>query len=1226
MSKFTHLHNHFDVGSPRDSAAKVKDTVKQVKEMGFNAYGITDHGRIEGWVPFNMACKEYNIKGIYGVELYEAERRTIDKEPSIDNKRYHSVMIARNKKGIQFLRKLITFTLKKENVYYKPRYDLDYLKQHKDEIKGNVIWSSACIQGRLPQLLLNNDINRANAYVKTMVDIFGYENVFIEIQDHNIREEKEALQRLIAFAKNNNYQIVASNDVHYPDKEHYMAREIMIARERGETIAQRNNNGDILPPELYIKSEDEMIKLFEYIPEAIDNTQKIVDMCEDIDLEEKEWHFPDFQIPKGYTTDSYMEKLVWDNFPKKYPINVMSSQELESLKTRISFEVKTICDMNTSAYMLIDSDFIVWAKDKNIKVGPGRGSACGSVVAYLLGITNVDPLPYGLYFERFLNPERVSMPDIDTDYEDDRRKEVIEYVVSKYGANKVAQILTFGTVGARMAIRDVGAVFEVDAKLVDKVAKMILVQPGITIDKALEINPKLKEVYDQDSIVKKLIDNAKLIEGLVRQTGVHAAGVLISDKPLSEYGALMEVEDSEIPVFLGDMKAVEYLKLLKMDFLGLRTLTVIKDTLNMIYKDTGKMIDIDALDYNDSEVFKYISKGETYGVFQLEQPGMQKFMKELQPTNLEDVILGISVYRPGPMDSIPVLLEGKKNPASIKYPDDAKHLLAPILDVTYGIMVYQEQVMQIVRDLAGYSFGRSDLVRRAMAKKKHAVMEAERYVFVYGEVKCPECKGTGKQANGDNCILCKGTGAVASKVKCPWCNGEDENCIHCNGTGIIESNGKVTVNGCLRNGISEKTANYLFDKMIDFAAYAFNKSHATAYAIIGYQTAFLKCYYPQQYMTAYLNSVINDQKKVRKYIGIVKKMNIPLLRPDINKCDAKFIQNKDGIYMGLTSLKYVGTGVKEAIEERKKNGLFKDLQDLLERVSLNKREVESLIKSGALDCLGHKRSQMLSSLNVILKGTKQERENKESGQLSLLDFISEDFKDFFKFHFPDISEFNPMEKFTMEKEVSGFYLSGHPLDLPEYQKFTKRSTITTVDNFTESDNGNNIRIVGIIQIDEKEGGFKISKAGKQYAVFDIEDKYSTLNVLAFEKCLDKSGHLIQSGSIVELQGRLSVQVNEFEDENGDIVQTIDTKIFTNEIKALSDIDKHKKIYIRIDRKTAHYLPHIKQLVSRYPGVDELYVYDVDKKKLMKYNNTFGYNDKFHKEIKHYLDEQSMAIR
>lgn len=1219
---FTHLHNHFDIGSPRDATAKIEETVKKAKELGYSAYAITDHGHIEGWVPFDMACKKYNIKGIFGIELYEAEGKTTEPERT----RYHSIMLARNQKGIKFLQKLVTFTLKRENVYYKPRYDIDYLKRHKDEIRGNVIWMSACINGRLPQLLLNGNVEKAKEYFETMADIFGRDSVFVEIQDHGIEDEKRVLPLLIQFAKENGYKLVATNDIHYTEKEHYMAREIMIARERGQTIIEREQNGEIFPPELYLKSQEEMMELFHYIPEAIENTQKIVDMCEKIDLEEKEWHYPKFDVPDGYTVDSYLEKLAWENFPKKYPVNIMNKEKVEELKERINLELETIKNMNNSAYMLIDSDFIVWAKNHGIKVGPGRGSACGSVVTYLLGITDVDPIPYGLYFERFLNPERITMPDIDTDFQDDRREEVIEYVVNKYGKDKIAQILTFGTVGARMAIRDVGAVYEIDAKLVDRIAKSIPAQPGITIDEALEVNPQLKEEYNNNQVVRGLIDKAKLIEGLVRQTGVHAAGVIISDAPLTEYGALMEVEDSDIPVFLGDMKAVEYKRLLKMDFLGLRTLTVIKNCIDMIYQDLGKKIDIDNLTYDDPEVFKYISKGETEGVFQLEQAGMQKFMKELQPTSIEDLILGISVYRPGPMDSIPTLIEGKRNPEKIKYPADAEHLLRPILDVTYGVIVYQEQVMQIVRDLAGYSFGRSDLVRRAMAKKKHEIMEAERNIFIYGEVKCPECNGTGKQQNGDNCILCQGKGAVASRTNCPWCGGNDSNCTHCHGTGIIELDGEVTVDGCIRRGISKETANALYDQMISFASYAFNKSHATAYAILAYQTAYLKYYYPRQYMTAYLNSVISDQKKIRKYIGIVKKMGLKILRPDINKCEAKFIQNEDGIYMGLSSLKYVGIGIEEAIKERKRNGEFKSLQDLLERVPLNKREVESLIKSGALDCFGHKRSQMLASLDTLIKSTKTQRENKASGQLSLFDIGGDEVKEYLKFRFPDINEYTPMEKFMMEKEVSGFYLSGHPLELPEYQPFTSRSNITTIDAFTEGDNQREVRIVGIVQIDEKEGAFKVSKSGKQYAIFELEDRYSTIPVFAFEECLKESGYLIQQGNIVEVIGNLSVEANEFIDENGEVIQSIDVKIFAESIKALSDINANKKVYIRIDRKTSKYLPHIKQLAEKNPGTDELYIYNSESKKMLKYQKTFGYSNSFYKEVRKFLSQDSIVIR
>lgn len=1226
MTRFTHLHNHSDVGSPKDAVAKIDETVKLAKSMGFSAYALTDHGQIDGWIPFNMACKKYNIKGIYGVELYEAERRVTDNVPGIDDRRYHSIMIAKNKKGIQFLRKLVTYTLRRESLYYKPRYDLHYLKEHKDEIRGNVIWMSACIQGRLPQLLLSGNQQGARRYLETMVDIFGNDHVFIELQDHGIQEERIVQPALIKIAREFNLPLVATNDVHYTTKEYFLAREIMLAREQGQTMAERKDSGKMLPPELYMKSEQEMKDLFRHLPEAIHNTQKIVDMCDEIDLEEKDWHYPDFNIPDGYTTDTYMAKLAWENFPKKYPVKVMTTEKVKELKERIQLEVDTICGMNTSAYMLIDSDFIVWAKERDIKVGPGRGSACGSVVAYLLGITDVDPLPYNLYFERFMNPERITMPDIDTDFQDDRRMEVIEYVVKKYGADKVAQIRTYGTVGAKLAIRDVGAVFEVDAKLVDKVAKAVPAVPGITIDKALEENPQLKEMYDNDKTVQALIENAKLIEGLVRQTGVHAAGILISDKPLEEYGALKEEEDSDIPVFCGDMKAVEYLRLLKMDFLGLKTLTVMKNCVDLVQQETGIYIDLDTLMFDDPKVFDYISKGETHGVFQLEQAGMQNFMKELRPSHFEDLILGISVYRPGPMESIPVLIKGKTNPSSVTYPDDAAHLLAPILDVTYGVMVYQEQVMQIVRDLAGYSFGRSDLVRRAMSKKKTSIMEAERNVFIYGEVECPECQGTGKQGNGDNCILCKGEGKVAARIVCPWCEGKEENCSHCNGSGMIEPQGKVTVEGCIRKNISVETANQIYNEMIDFAKYAFNKSHATAYAVLAYQTAYLKCYYPRQYMCAYLNSVIDDQKKVRKYIGITKKMGIPLLRPDINNCDAGFTTSEEGIFMGLSSLKFVGKSIGEAIAERKLNGRFKDLEDLLKRVTLNKREVTSLVKSGALDSFGHKRAQMLSSLDALLSLAKQEKEDRERGQMSLFDFGDEEFKESFRFKFPKINEYNPLEMFAMEKEVSGFYLSGHPLELPEYQKLVKRSTITTVDDFTKSDHRKDIRMVGIIHIDEKEGGFRISKAGKQYAIFEIEDKYSALPVLAFEKCIEKSGFLIKEGNIVEIQGTLSVEVNEYVKDDGEVVQTIDAKIFANQIQALSEIDSFKKVYIRVDKKTTHFMPHIRQLAKKHPGIDELYIFDNDNKKLMRYFYTIGYNDHFHKAVQRFVGEENVAVR
>lgn len=1224
-----HLHNHTDV-SARDSAASIKKSLKRAKELGYKAYAITDHASVAGWVLADMESKKLNIKVIYGVEAYEAERKATQKVAGIDDNRYHSLFIAKNKKGIKAIRELVTFAYKRVNTYYKPRYDLEFLKANKEKFYGNVIWMSACIKGRLPQLLLNGKEKEAKEYIETMIEIFGKENVFIELQDHNLKDEKLILPKLINFAKNNGYQLVATNDVHYANKENYIAREILIARERGETIYEREKNGDIIK-ELYIKTPEEMDKLFEYIPEALKNTGKIVDMCEKIDLEEREWHFPYFPIPEGYTPDTYMEKLVWDKIEKKYPKEKFSKKEYEELKERIKMEIKTIAQMNASAYMLIDSDFIVYAKEKGIRVGPGRGSACGSVISNILDITDIDPIPYGLFFERFMNPERVTMPDIDTDFQDNRRMEVIEYVVNKYGADKVAQILTFGTIGARMAIRDVGAVFDIDAKLVDKVARMIPMKPGITIEKSFEENPLLKDLYDSNNTVKELIDKAKLIEGLIRQTGIHAAGIIIADKPLVEYGAVMEVEDSDIPVFLGDMKTVEYLKLLKMDFLGLKTLTVIDDCINLIYQDTGIKIDIDKLTYDDPNVFEYISTGETHGVFQLESYGMQKFMRDLHPTSLEDVIAGISMYRPGPMDKIPEFLANKKNPKRIKYPKDAEHLLKPILDVTYGVMVYQEQVMQIVRDLAGYTFGRSDLVRRAMAKKKMEIMEKERYVFIYGEVKCPECKGTGKQQNGDICILCEGEGKVAKKKPCPYCKNEKEEsigCNKCNNTGFIESDGKVTVLGCTGNNISEETANKIYDDMIEFAKYAFNKSHATAYAVLAYQTAYLKYYYPKHYMTAYLNSVISNQDKVREYMAVAKEMGIKILRPDINQSESKFKYSKEGIYMGLTALKNVGSSILEVIEERNKNGKFKDLQDLVERVNLNSREFEALIKSGALDSLGIKRSQMLAVLPKLLKAGKSIRDARESGQISLFDMPSLKEESVAKFKYPDIEEYSRMELLSMEKEVSGFYLSGHPLELEENRKFVKSSTITTMDNFTEQDNNKPIRIVGIINYDEdKKEGIKISKKGTIYAVFNIEDKYFSIKALAFKDVVERYKHFIKNGNIVKIEGKLSVEVKEHENlETGEISQTIETKIFVDKIIPIDELKNAKKVYIRITNKTSHLLNVLKEIAQKYPGADQLYVFNEDKKKLLGYKDTFKYCENFRKELEKFVDEKDIAIR
>lgn len=790
---------------------------------------------------------------------------------------------------------------------------------------------------------------------------------------------------------------------------------------------------------------------------------------------------------------------------------------------------------------------------------------------------------------------------------DTRRQEVIDYVVHKYGADKVAQIMTFGTLGARVSIRDTGAVLEIDPKLVDKVAKLIPQEVGMNIEKAFTSSPEFAELYKNDSQVKKLVDHAKMIEGLIRQTGVHAAGILISDKPLVEFGALMEQEDSDIPVFMGDMKAVDFFKLIKFDFLGLRTLTVIDDAVKLIKNQLDVDIDIDNVDIDDRKVFELISTGNTHGVFQLEQGGMQKFMQELQPQSIEDIILGISMYRPGPMDKIPQLIENKKNPTSIYYQEDAKELLKPILSVTYGIICYQEQCMEIVKSLAGYDFGRADNIRRAMSKKQDSVMAYEREIFIYGAATCEKCNGKGKDETGEKCTHCNGTGEVVA-------NEIEENLI---------------IKGCIRNGISYETANSIYADMVDFARYAFNKSHATCYGIIGYQTAYLLKYYPVQYMTAYLNSIILNADKVRKYIGVCKKMGITINRPDINKCESLFTCDINSIYMGLTSLKYVGTGIQNAIEERKQYGEYKDLQDLLTRNSLSKREIESLIKSGALDSFGHKRSQMLERIEDFVNATKMDRQKKESGQFSLFDLTDdEEILSFNKIELPNIEEYSEMTKFKMEKEVSGFYLSGHPLNLPEYVELTKESNITTIDEFTEDDNRKKINLIGIVNIDEKDKeGFKYSpKTGNEYCIFSIEDKYSTIKILAFKDVVQKCKSIVFNGNIVNIKGTLSVSIETFVNEEGELIENKDVKIFLEDIFKVSDLKERKKVYIKITSDTQHKINQINSIINKNPGYDIIRFYNSETKKTMEHKKCVGCTPSFVDTLSRIVGDGNVVVK
>lgn len=801
-----HLHNHFDT-SLRDATCKIDKTVQAAKEMGFTAISMNDHGNISGWINFAMACEKNNIKPIFGVEGYEAIDSAKNKNYSKGQRvYYHTNFMAKNSEGLKALRKLVTYSYKSENFYNKPRYDLQFLEENKEILNGNVIWTSACVGGRLPQLLLLGKESEAEQYYNKMVEIFGEEDCYIEIQNHGEAEETRARDLLVQFAKKHNAKLLATNDVHYLYKEDYISREILIARNNGETLNERQMNNKIYPSELYLKSKDEMDILFKNLPQALENTKKVVDSIEWVDFKGTYWHYPKTDIPEGYTVDSYLRKMTYDMLPNKYPIHTMSEEERKVIFDRIDVELDVMAQMDASAYMLIDADFTQAAKNMGIPVGKGRGSAAGSLVADIIEITDINPMKYDLYFERFMNPERVSMPDIDSDFGDLRRQEVIDYTVKKHGKDKVSQIMTFGTIGARMAIRDTGAVLEIDSKLVDTIAKLIPQAPKVTIDKALTegndlFTQDLLELYSTNHEAKRLIDTAKTIEGLIRQTGVHAAGVLISDIPLVELGALMEQEDSDIPVFMGDMIAVDYLKLIKFDFLGLKTLTVESEAIELIKKNRGidlsKFIESDEV-LKDKKVYDLISSGKTVGVFQLESPGMQSFMQELQPRSIEDVIIGISMYRPGPLDKIPELIANKRDVNNINYPSDAKHLLEPILNKTYGIIVYQEECMALVRDLAGYSFGRSDNLRRAMSKKKTAEMEYEREIFIYGAAECPHCHGTGKEENGDQCSVCKGRKEIVAK----------------------DTDEKVIIKGCVRNNISIETANKIYDDMAEFAKYA----------------------------------------------------------------------------------------------------------------------------------------------------------------------------------------------------------------------------------------------------------------------------------------------------------------------------------------------------------------------------------------------------------------------
>lgn len=1052
---FAHLHVHTEY-SLLDGSNKIKEYVSRVKELGMNSAAITDHGVMYGVIDFYREAKNQGIKPILGCEVYVAPNSRFDRETAGGESRYHHlVLLAENNTGYANLMKIVSrgFT---EGYYYKPRVDKDLLRQYHE----GIIALSACLAGEVQRYLSRGLVDEAKKVALEYQDIFGEGNFFLEMQDHGIPEQQLVNQRQIQLSQETGIELVVTNDIHYTYAEDAKPHDILLCIQTGKKLDDENRmryEGG----QYYVKSPQEMEDLFPYAKQALENTQKIADRC-DVEIEFGVTKLPKYDVPDGMTSWEYLNKLCWEGLEKHY------GNPSEELKERLRYELDTIQNMGYVDYFLIVWDFIKYAKDHGIAVGPGRGSAAGSIVSYCLEITNIDPIRYQLLFERFLNPERVTMPDIDVDFCFERRQEVIDYVVRKYGKDRVVQIVTFGTLAARGVIRDVGRVMDLPYAFVDSIAKMIPQELNITIDKALQMNPELRKTYENDPQVKLLIDMCKRLEGLPRHSSMHAAGVVIGQREIDDFVPLSRASDGSITTQF-TMTTLEELGLLKMDFLGLRTLTVIQNAVQLA-KGKNPELNMDQIDYNDKQVLAYIGTGKTDGIFQLESGGMKGFMKELKPNSLEDIIAGISLYRPGPMDFIPQYIRGKNDAASITY--DCPQL-EPILAPTYGCIVYQEQVMQIVRDLAGYTLGRSDLLRRAMSKKKGDVMQKERQIFVYGD----------------------------------------------------EENG---VPGCIKNGIDEKTANKIYDEMIDFAKYAFNKSHAAAYAVVSYQTAYLKYYYPVEYMAALMTSVIENPSKVAEYIYACRQMNIQILSPDINRGASNFSVDGTNIRYGLAAIKSIGKPViASIIQERNEFGEFKNLEDFISRMfvkeGLNKRAIENLIKSGALDCLGGTRKQFMSIYVQIVEQVNQEKKYSMTGQMSLFDLVGEEEKEQFEIKLPDVGEYSKENLLAFEKEVLGVYLSGHPLE--EYEeKWRKSISATTLDFQPDEETGRAKVHDGMREI---VGGMitaktiKHTKTNQMMAFLSLEDLLGTVEVVVFPRDYEKNREYLEIDKKIFVKGRVS---------------------------------------------------------------------------------------------------------
>ena len=1102
MPDFVHLHIHSEF-SLLDGANRIKDLPVRAKELGMNAMAITDHGVMYGVIDFYKACKKEGIKPIIGCECYVAKRSRFNKETGIDNTYNHLILLAKNNEGYKNLSKMVSLSFT-EGYYYKPRIDKELL----DKYHEGIICLSACLAGEVNQYILNNEMEKAEKTALWFKSIFG-KDYYLEVQNNGIKEQVLVNQKLVELSRKLDIPLVATNDAHYLKREDAYNHEVLLCIQTGKKITDEDRMR-FDTDELYVKSPEEMSDYFKNIPEAIENTVKIADEC-NVEFEFGHTILPNYDVPKKYKTHyDFFKKLCDDGIKNRYGKN--PSKEIIE---RAEYEISVISKMGYVDYYLIVWDFINYAKTHDIPVGPGRGSGAGSILAYAIGITDIDPIKYNLLFERFLNPERISMPDFDVDFSDEKRQQVIDYVSEKYGADHVSQIITFGTMSAKMVIRDVARVLDVPYAEADRLAKMVPNELHITIKKAIEQNRELRELYENEDRIKNLLNIAMALEGMPRQASTHACGVVITKEPVDTYVPL-HVKDGTIATqFI--MTTLEELGLLKMDFLGLRTLTVLDDATAMIKKEKGIDVAYDE-GMNDPKVYKQWADGNTMGIFQFESAGMTKFMKELKPDSLEDIIAGVSLYRPGPMDQIPRYIQNKLDPEHAVYTHPA---LIPILNVTYGCMVYQEQVMQIVRDLAGYSLGRADLVRRAMGKKKIEVMQKEREIFINGE---------------------------------------------------LDENGNIIVPGCVRNGISEEDANKIFDEMAEFAKYAFNKSHAAAYAVVSYRTAYLKTYYPEEFMAATLNSFLGNLDRIPLYIDECKRMKIQVLKPDINRSRTKFIVDDGKIRFGLGSIKNVGTAVVDAIvRNREEHGEFKSFTDFCERIqeeSVNKKCIESLIKAGAFDEFGMTRNTLMSSFETIIDTIQSEGKRGYLGQVSMFDLGNEEEVNELKYTYNIKEEFSERELLSMEKEMLGIYITGHPLEKfrKDIESVTNINTIQMKEMIEQIENGEKtgfkdgqiVKYAGIISNIKK----KFTKNNTIMEFVTVEDLYGTTEVIVFESCYQKAVNYLIEDNIVLVTGRLSIK----EETNVTIVANDITELKKKERNILqldiTGIDEETKAKLR----------------------------------------------------------------